>query len=101
MGAGGGLGHLGVQFAKALGLNVIAVDARDEALQLAKDCGADVLVDARQSKKKIVEEVQKVTGGQGADSTLNVSGHETAAATAVAITQMRKLPNNKIRFVRH
>ncbi|KAM0315834.1 hypothetical protein ACHAO8_003688 [Botrytis cinerea] len=87
VGAGGGLGHLGVQFAKALGLNVIAVDARDEALQLAKDCGADVLVDARQDKNKVVEDVQKVTGGQGADSTLNVSDHESAAATSVAVTK--------------
>ncbi|THV55475.1 hypothetical protein BGAL_0007g00030 [Botrytis galanthina] len=87
VGAGGGLGHLGVQFAKALGLNVIAVDARDEALQLAKDCGADVLVDARQDKNKVVEDVQKVTGGLGADSTLNVSDHESAAATAVAVTK--------------
>lgn len=90
VGAGGGLGHLGVQFAKALGLNVIAVDARDEALQLAKDCGADVLVDARQDKNKVVEDVQKVTGGQGADSTLNVSDHESAAATSVAVTKRRK-----------
>ncbi|TGO62215.1 hypothetical protein BCON_0021g00280 [Botryotinia convoluta] len=87
VGAGGGLGHLGVQFAKALGLNVIAVDARDEALQLAKNCGADVLVDARQDKNKVVEDVQKVTGGLGADSTLNVSDHESAAATAAAVTK--------------
>ncbi|KAI9640876.1 hypothetical protein NHQ30_010717 [Ciborinia camelliae] len=90
VGAGGGLGHLGVQFAKALGLNVIAIDARDEALDLARDCGADVLVDARQGKEKVVEEVQKITGGQGAHSTLNVSDHESAAATAVAVTRRRK-----------
>ncbi|TGO90823.1 hypothetical protein BPOR_0049g00030 [Botrytis porri] len=87
VGAGGGLGHLGVQFAKALGLNVIAVDARDEALQLAKDCGADLLVDARQDKNKVIEDVQKVTGGLVADSTLNVSDHKSAAATAVAVTK--------------
>lgn len=90
MGAGGGLGHLGVQFAKARGLNVIAVDARDEALQLAKDCGAGVVVDARQGKEEVVEEVHRATGGQGANSTLNVSTHESAAATAVAITRRRK-----------
>ncbi|ESZ98271.1 alcohol dehydrogenase [Sclerotinia borealis F-4128] len=87
VGAGGGLGHLGAQFAKAFGLNVIAIDARDEGLQLAKDCGADVLVDARQSKDKVVEDVQRVTGDQGADSTLNVTDHESAAATAVAVTR--------------
>ena len=37
VGAGGGLGHLGVQFAKAIGLNVIAIDTRDEGLNLAKN----------------------------------------------------------------
>ncbi|KAF7892553.1 uncharacterized protein EAF02_000091 [Botrytis sinoallii] len=74
-------------FAKLGGLNVIAVDARDEALQLAKDCGADVLVDARQDKNQVVEDAQRITGGLGADSTLNVSDHESAAATAAAVTK--------------
>jgi propanol-preferring alcohol dehydrogenase len=40
VGGGDGLGHLGVQFAKALSLHVIAIDARDEALSLGKECGA-------------------------------------------------------------
>jgi len=88
VGGGGGLGHLGVQFAKALGLHVIAIDARDEALSLAKECGADTLVDARSGKEKVVEEVKKVTRGQGADATLNVSDHESAAATGAAVTKM-------------
>jgi propanol-preferring alcohol dehydrogenase len=88
VGAGGGLGHLGIQFAKALGLIVIAIDARDEGLQLAKECGADVIVDARNGKEKVVEEVKKVTGGEGAEATLNVSDHETAAATSAAVTKM-------------
>lgn len=47
VGGGGGLRHLGVQFAKALGLKVIAIDARDEGLSLAKECGADFVIDAR------------------------------------------------------
>ncbi|KAH6678775.1 chaperonin 10-like protein [Plectosphaerella plurivora] len=34
MGAGGGLGHLGVQFAVRLGFHVVAVDANDKALAL-------------------------------------------------------------------
>jgi propanol-preferring alcohol dehydrogenase len=78
VGAGGGLGHLGVQFAKALGLKVIAIDARDEGLALAKECGADTVVDARLGKEKVVEEVKRVTSSQCADATLNVSDHETA-----------------------
>ncbi|KAE9381659.1 GroES-like protein [Stipitochalara longipes BDJ] len=71
----------------ALGLHVIAIDARDEALSLTKECGADTLVDARLGKEKVIEEVKKVTGGQGADTTLNVSDHESAAATGAAVTK--------------
>jgi propanol-preferring alcohol dehydrogenase len=106
VGGGGGLGHLGVQFAKALGLYVVAIDARDEGLQLAKECGADTVVDARQQKEKVVEEVKKVTGGLGADATLNVSDHETAAATSAAVTKMHgtmiqiaQPPNVSVPFV--
>lgn len=79
VGAGGGLGHLGVQFARALGLQVIAIDARDEGLSLARECGANTIVDAREGKEKAVEAVRKVTGGQGADATLNVSDRESQA----------------------
>lgn len=73
VGSGGGLGHLGVQFAKALGLNVIGVDARDGALELSKKMGADIVVDARKGNEAIFEEVKRVTNGQGADATVNVS----------------------------
>lgn len=88
VGAGGGLGHLGCQFAIALGLVVVGIDARDEGLELAKDSGADILIDARQKKGKIVEEVMKVTNGMGADATINVSDADGAAALACAVTKM-------------
>lgn len=88
VGSGGGLGHLGVQFAKALGLKVIGVDARDEGLELTKHYGADVVVDARKGKEQVVKEVQAVTGGLGADSTVTLSDHKDAAAIACASTKM-------------
>lgn len=88
IGAGGGLGHLGIQFAQALGLKVIAIDARDEGLELAKECGADTVVDAREGKNKAAEQVRKVTEGKGAHATLNVSDHETAAAISAAVTRI-------------
>ena len=37
----GGLGHVAVQYAKAMGFNVIAVDPFDEKLELAQQLGAD------------------------------------------------------------
>lgn len=88
VGSGGGLGHLGIQFAKALGLKVIGIDARDEGLALTKDNGADVVIDARKGKEANVKEVQEVTGGEGADSTVCISDAKTAAALACAVTRM-------------
>lgn len=79
VGAGGGLGHLGCQFAKAMGLVLVGLDARDEGLDLARKSGADVVIDARKDKSQVVQEVQKVTNGHGVDSTVNLSDHETAA----------------------
>jgi len=42
----GGLGHLAVQYAKAMGLNVAAVDVDDGKLDLARRLGATVTVNA-------------------------------------------------------
>lgn len=43
----GGLGHLGLQYAKVFGCTTVAVDVDDAKLALAKDLGADHVVDAR------------------------------------------------------
>ncbi|NNM77766.1 alcohol dehydrogenase AdhP [Sphingomonas sp. ID1715] len=42
----GGLGHMAVQYAKAMGLNVAAVDIDDEKLELARRLGATLTVNA-------------------------------------------------------
>lgn len=44
----GGLGHMAVQYAKAMGLNVAAVDIDDAKLALAERLGAMVTVNAKQ-----------------------------------------------------
>jgi propanol-preferring alcohol dehydrogenase len=44
----GGLGHMAVQYARAMGLNVAAVDVDDKKLDLARRLGAEVTVNARQ-----------------------------------------------------
>jgi propanol-preferring alcohol dehydrogenase len=43
----GGLGHMAVQYAKAMGFKVAAVDIDDDKLALAKRLGASVTVNAR------------------------------------------------------
>ncbi|KAG0648612.1 adh-t [Hyphodiscus hymeniophilus] len=62
IGAGGGLGHLGLQFGVKMGLDVVGIDASDEALKLATelDTGASIF-DARTTKP---EEVLKQISGQ-------------------------------------
>lgn len=45
----GGLGHVALQYAKAMGLNVVAVDIQPEKLELAKELGADLLVNSRET----------------------------------------------------
>lgn len=57
----GGLGHLAVQYAKAMGLNVVALDVSEEKLALAKTLGADVAIDAR--LPDAAEQVKRATHG--------------------------------------
>ncbi|KZF26883.1 GroES-like protein [Xylona heveae TC161] len=89
MGAGGGLGHLGIQFAKARGLSVVAIDARDKGLELCRSAGADLVVDARSGLDKVVQEVHEATkGAGGVDATVNVTDAPNAAAMSCAVTRM-------------
>lgn len=44
----GGLGHIAVQYAKAMGMNVAAIDIAADKLDLAKRMGADLVVNARE-----------------------------------------------------
>ncbi|MBK6853987.1 MAG: zinc-dependent alcohol dehydrogenase [Burkholderiales bacterium] len=57
----GGLGHLAVQYAKAMGLQVCAVDVDDGKLDHARRLGADAMVNARLDDP--VAAVKKATGG--------------------------------------
>ena len=88
VGSGGGLGHLGIQVAKALGMKVVGIDAKDEGLELSKKNGADLIVDARKSKEDVVKEVQEHTGGEGCYATLCISDAKTAADLACGVTRM-------------
>ena len=57
----GGLGHMAVQYAKAMGLNVAAVDVDDAKLDLARRLGATVTVNARTNDP--VAYIKKEIGG--------------------------------------
>jgi alcohol dehydrogenase, propanol-preferring len=57
----GGLGHMAVQYAKAMGLNVVAVDISEAKLSLARKLGASLAVNARETDP--VAFVKKEIGG--------------------------------------
>ncbi len=57
----GGLGHMAVQYAIAMGLNVAAVDVDDEKLEFAKKLGATVTVNAKNNDPG--KYLQKEIGG--------------------------------------
>lgn len=65
----GGLGHLGVQFAKALGFKVVAVDSRLAGRQLAKEVDnqqlqPELVVDSS-NPEKATQEIFDFTRGEG------------------------------------
>jgi propanol-preferring alcohol dehydrogenase len=57
----GGLGHLGIQYAKAMGLMVVAVDIDDGKLAHAKRLGAEVTINVKNGDPAAA--VRKATGG--------------------------------------
>jgi alcohol dehydrogenase, propanol-preferring len=57
----GGLGHVAVQYAKAMGLHVLAIDVAAEKLALAARLGADATLDC--SSPDAVAQAQRITGG--------------------------------------
>ncbi|KAJ5716272.1 hypothetical protein N7493_008183 [Penicillium malachiteum] len=60
----GGLGHLGVQYAKALGAKVIAIDNRKEGIETALWVSSHLrpnktfVIDSPEAEKKVIEELQ-------------------------------------------
>ncbi|GAA3707369.1 alcohol dehydrogenase AdhP [Zhihengliuella alba] len=57
----GGLGHIAVQYAVAMGLRVAAIDVADDKLALARQHGAEVTVNA--FAEDPAEAIQQATGG--------------------------------------
>jgi alcohol dehydrogenase, propanol-preferring len=80
----GGLGHVAVQLLKALSsVRVVAVDRRDEALEVATRSGADSVL---QAQGLTVGELRRAAGGRGAALVVDcVGSDETLALAAGAV----------------
>jgi len=81
----GGLGHYAVQYAKAMGFHVIAVDIDDAKLALATRVGADMVVNARTADP--AAEVQRAL--RGAHGVLVTAVSRTAFSQALGMLHKR------------
>jgi alcohol dehydrogenase, propanol-preferring len=82
----GGLGHVAIQYAKAMGLHVAALDIAGSRLSLARELGADLAVDA--SDPDAVQQVLRATGG-GAHGVLVTAPSVPAFRQAISMARRR------------
>jgi NADPH2:quinone reductase len=78
-GAAGGVGLTAVEVGKAMGAKVIAAAGGPEKLAVAREHGADHLIDY--SREDIRERVKAITGGRGADVIYDPVGGEAFDAS--------------------
>jgi propanol-preferring alcohol dehydrogenase len=82
----GGLGHIGVQYAKAMGLHVAALDVTEDKLALGRSAGAEIAVNAKDPDA--VAQVVEATGG-GAHGVLVTAPSPPAFAQALEIVRRK------------
>lgn len=80
--AAGGVGHLLVQLARIRGARVLAVVGNEGKIGLARDLGADVVID--RSVRDVLEAVREATDGQGVDAVYDAVGAATIEQSLLA-----------------
>ncbi|KAI9886329.1 MAG: alcohol dehydrogenase [Watsoniomyces obsoletus] len=89
VGAAGGLGSLAIQYAKAMGLQVIAVDSGDEKKQLCEKYGANTFVDFATSED-LAKDVKGTTAdGLGPHAVLLIASNEKSINQGISYVRPR------------
>jgi threonine dehydrogenase-like Zn-dependent dehydrogenase len=85
----GGLGIYAIALAKHKGVTVVVIDADKHRLELAKEFGADHIIDMRahQTKDDRIQAVKALTNGRGADVCLEVAGVPEAFAEGLELVR--------------
>lgn len=81
----GGLGHIAVQYAVAMGMRVAAVDIADDKLELAQRLGAEVTVNMKEETDPIAKVIE-LTGG-GAHGSVITAVHPSAFEQAIGVSR--------------
>ncbi|KAG9239135.1 hypothetical protein BJ875DRAFT_449016 [Amylocarpus encephaloides] len=82
----GGLGHLGIQYAKAYGYKVIAIDLVDAQLEEAKNSGADYTFNPK-NDKDYLSKVKEITCG-GCHAAVNYTNSVAAYDSTPALLRI-------------
>lgn len=82
----GGLGHLAIQYARAMGLHVAAIDVSESKLALARSLGAELVVNANDASA--LEDIRRATGG-GAQGVLVTAVSPSAFSQALGMVRRK------------
>lgn len=89
VGAGGGLGSLAQQYAKAMGLRVIAIDAGEDKKAMCEELGAEVYIDFTKTKD-LADDVRAATpDGLGPHAVLVLAASEKPFVQAPSYVRSR------------
>ncbi|KZZ12346.1 NADPH:quinone oxidoreductase [Oleiphilus sp. HI0130] len=89
LGAAGGTGIAAVQIGKAMGARVIAACSSQEKLEMAKENGADELINY--SDENLKDRIKELTKGKGADVVYDPVGGEAFAACSRSMARNGRL----------
>lgn len=87
-GGAGGVGHVAIQVAKAMGARVFTTVREDNA-EFARSLGADVVIDY--TREDYVEAIMRETAGHGVDVVFDTIGGDTLARSPDVLAQLGRV----------
>ncbi|QBE61837.1 zinc-dependent alcohol dehydrogenase family protein [Pseudoduganella lutea] len=87
-GGAGGVGHVAIQVAKAIGARVITT-VREANFDFARSMGADVVIDYE--AEDYVDAVMRETGGRGVDVVFDTIGGDTLSRSPDVLAQLGRV----------
>lgn len=87
-GGAGGVGHVAIQVAKAIGAKVFTT-VREDNFEFARSVGADVVIDYR--IEDYVNVIMRETGGRGVDVVFDTIGGDTLSRSPDVLAQLGRV----------
>jgi NADPH2:quinone reductase len=87
-GGAGGVGHVAIQLAKAIGARVFTT-VREANVEFARSMGADVIIDYE--KQDYVDVINRETDGRGVDVVFDTIGGNTLSRSPDALAQLGRV----------